>query len=168
MTLNRVSIYFLQTDTSVCLCACFVGLSVYSCGYVHVWVWVHNAWSCWKEWLLYSGLVGAMGARAVSLGSCMDGLRRSPSFIKRTPTCRIDLAKKQGGNSSSSVFPDHKSLGGVPPGEKWHHCQCRGPLGHENGQGRNPRSYGGSKSVQWNANSICVNILSKAQRISAR
>ncbi|CAB1437440.1 unnamed protein product [Pleuronectes platessa] len=57
-----------------------------------------------------------MGAGAVSLGSCMDGLRRSPSFIKRTPTCRIDLAKKQGGNSSSSVFPDHKSLGGVPPG----------------------------------------------------
>lgn len=51
----------------------------------------------------------------MSLGSCMDGLRRSPSFIKRTPTCRIDLAKKQGGNSSSSVFPDHKSRRVLPP-----------------------------------------------------
>lgn len=101
---------------TVCLCACFVGLSVYSCGYVHVWVWVRNAWPCWEEWLLYSCVAGAMGAAAVSLGSCMDGLRRSPSFITRTPTCRIDLAKKQGGNSSSSVFPDHKSLRGVPLG----------------------------------------------------
>lgn len=51
----------------------------------------------------------------MSLGSCMDGLRRSPSFIKHTPTCRIDLAKKQGGNSSSSVFPDHKSRRVLPP-----------------------------------------------------
>lgn len=89
--------------------------SVYSCGCVCVWAWVRNAWPCWEEWLLYSCLVGTMGARAVSLGSCMDDLRRSPSFIKRTPTCRIDLAKKRGGNSTSSVFPDHKSLGGAPP-----------------------------------------------------
>lgn len=101
---------------NVCLCACFVGLSVYSSGYVHVWVWVRNAWPCWEEWLLYSCVAGALGAAAVSLGSCMDGLRRSPSFITRTPTCRIDLAKKQGGNSSSSVFPGHKSLRGVPLG----------------------------------------------------
>lgn len=145
MTLNVFFIYFLQAHTCVCLGACFVGLSVYSCGYDHVWVWVRNAWPCWEEWLLYSCLVGAMGARAVSLGSCMDGLRRSPSFIKHTPTCRIDLAKKQGGNSSSSVFPDHKSLGGVPPGERWHHCQCSGPLGQQKGQGRNSHSYGGPK-----------------------
>lgn len=95
--------------------ACFFPSSVYSHGCVCVWAWVHNAWPCWEEWLLYSYLVGTMGARAVSLGSCMDDLRRSPSFIKHTPTCRIDLAKKRGGNSSSSVFPDHKSLGGVPP-----------------------------------------------------
>lgn len=109
-------IYFLHTDTSVCPCA---GL----CWFICVFMWVcscvgvcvRNAWPRSEEWLLYSCLVGAMGATAVSLGSCMDGLRRSPSFIKRAPTCRIDLAKKQGGNSSSSVFPDHKSLGGVPP-----------------------------------------------------
>lgn len=117
--LHPVALQFVscrQTPVFVCACALLVGLSVYSCGRVHVRVWVHNASPCWEEWLLYSCLVGAMGARAVSLGSCMDGLRRSPSFIKHTPTCRIDLAKKQGGNSSSSVFPGHKSLQGVPPG----------------------------------------------------
>lgn len=130
--------------TSVCLCTRFVGLSVYSCGYAHVWVLVGNAWPCWEEWLLYSCLVGAMGARAVSLGSCMDGLRRSPSFIKHTPTCRIDLAKKQGGNSSSSVFPHHKSHRVLPPRERWHYCQCNGPLGQQKGQGENSRSYGDS------------------------
>lgn len=95
--------------------ACFACICVHSCCHVHAKVWVHNAWPCWEEWLLYSCLVGAMGARALALGSCMDGFRRSPSFIKHTPTCRIDLAKKQGGNSSSSVFPDHKSLWGVVP-----------------------------------------------------
>lgn len=130
-----IFIDFLQTDTSVCLCTCFVCVFMWLCSRVH------NAWPCWEEWLLYSCLVGAMGARAVSLGSCMDGLRRSPSFIKRTPTCRIDLAKKQGGNSSSSVFPNHKSLGGVPPRERWHHCQRSSPLGQQKGQGRDTCSY---------------------------
>lgn len=100
-----------------CISCMLFSSSVYSCGCVCVWAWVRNAWPCWEEWLLYSCLVGTMGARAVSLGSCMDDLRRSPSFIKRTPTCRIDLTKNRGGNSSSSVFSDHKSLGGAPPGE---------------------------------------------------
>lgn len=160
-------IYFLHTDTSVCPCA---GL----CWFICVFMWVcscvgvcvRNAWPRSEEWLLYSCLVGAMGATAVSLGSCMDGLRRSPSFIKRAPTCRIDLAKKQGGNSSSSVFPDHKSLGGVPPrGERWHHCQCGGPLGQQKGQGSSPRSYGGSESVRRNVSSIRV--AHELRRISA-
>lgn len=137
--MNRVSIYFLQTDVSVCLCACFAGLSVHSRRCVHVWVC--NVWPCWEERLLYSCVVGALGSRAMSLGSCMDGLRRSPSFIKHTPTCKIDLAKKQGGNSSSSVFPDHKSLWGVPFGERWHHCQWNDPLGQQKGRGRNSHSH---------------------------
>lgn len=98
-----------------CISCMLFSSSVYSCGCVCVWAWVRNAWPCWEEWLLYSCLVGTMGARAVSLGSCMDDLRRSPSFIKRTPTCRIDLTKNRGGNSSSSVFSNHKSLGVAPP-----------------------------------------------------
>lgn len=106
----------------VCMCPHCIPICVFMWGLceclrlnVYVWVWVHNAWCCWEEWLLYSCLAGAMGARPGSLGSYMDGLRRSPSFIKCTPTCRIDLAKEQGGNSSSSVFPNHKSFGGTPP-----------------------------------------------------
>lgn len=123
--------------------------SGYSCGCVCVWAWVRNAWPCWEEWLLYSCLVGTMGARAVSLGSCMDDLRRSPSFIKHTPTCRIDLTKKRGGNSSSSVFPDHKSLGGVPPqGKRWHHCQWCSPIGQGKGQGQSPHIYRGSRMAR--------------------
>lgn len=90
----------------------------------------------------------AMGAGDVSLGSCMDGLRRSPSFIKRTPTCRIDLAKKQGGNSGSSILSDHKSLGCDPLGERWHHCQCSSPAGQKKGLGTNSCSYGGPQSVR--------------------
>lgn len=127
--------------------------SVYSCGCVCVWAWVRNAWPCWEEWLLYSCLVGTMGARAVSLGSCMDDLRRSPSFIKRTPTCRIDLAKKRGGNSSSSVFPNHKSLGGVPP---QHPHQGRGdtivsaavPSDQGKGQGLSSHTFGGFRMAR--------------------
>lgn len=110
--LNGVSICSLWTASN-CLSVCML------CWFICVFMWVcscagvRNVWPCWEEWLLYSCVAGAMGAAAVSLGSCMDGLRRSPSFITRTPTCRIDLAKKQGGNSSSSVFPNHKSLRGV-------------------------------------------------------
>lgn len=152
-----------QADASVCLHFICVFMWLCSC----CWVWVHNAWSCWEEWLLYSCLVGAVGARAMSLGSCMDGLRRSPSFIKHTPTCKIDLAKKQGGNSSSSVFPNHKSLWGVhpptttppPPGERWHHCQCAGPLGQQKGQFRNSRSYTVAPKCPLQCDSVCVNVL---------
>lgn len=142
--------FLLFPSSHMFACVCFVALSVYSCGCVHVWVWVRNAWPCWEDWLLYSCLVGAMRARAVSLGSCMDGLRRSPSFIKHTPTCRIDLAKKQGGNSSSSVFPDHKSLGGVPPEGEVTPLSVRRSPGQQKGQGRNPRSYDASREM-WEA-----------------
>lgn len=141
------------------VCVCFVGLSVYSCRYVHVWVWVHNAWPCWEDWLLYSCLVGAMGARAVSLGSCMDGLRRSPSFIKHTATCRIDLAKKQGGNSSSSVFPDHKSLGGVPPGGEVTPLSVQRSPRTTEGAGQEPSLIRWLQSIQRNVGSIHVNML---------
>ena len=61
---------------------------------------------------------GPTGAWAGALGSYMDDLRTSPSFIKPTPTCRIDLVKKQGGNSTSSVFPLHKSHGEATPEER--------------------------------------------------
>lgn len=143
--------------------ACFPLHLCIRVGVFGVWAWVRNAWPCWEEWLLYSCLVGTMGARAVSLGSCMDDLRRSPSFIKRTPTCRIDLAKKQGGNSSSSVFPNHKSLGGVPPfhpppaqGKRWHHCQCCSPIGQGKGAGPEPSHIWWFQDGQKNAKRICV------------
>lgn len=157
MTLIWVSMYFLQTETHVCLCACFVDLSVYSCGCVHVWEWVRNAWPCWEEWLLYSWFVGAMGAGAVSLGSCMDGLRRSPSFIKHTPTCRIDLAKKQGGNSSSSVFPNHKSLRGVPPRGKVTPLSVQRSPPTTEGAGQELLLIWWPQSVQWEGNSVHAN-----------
>lgn len=124
-----------------------------------VWVCVRNAWPCWEEWLLYSCHVGATGARAVSLGSCMDGLRRSPSFIKRTPTCRIDLSKKQGGNSSSSVFPGHKSLGGVPPGGEVTPLSARRSPRTTEGAGQELSLIRRPQSVRWNASSIRVNRL---------
>lgn len=144
--------------------ACFPLHLCIRVGVFGVWAWVRNAWPCWEEWLLYSCLVGTMGARAVSLGSCMDDLRRSPSFIKRTPTCRIDLAKKQGGNSSSSVFPNHKSLGGVPPssppaprpGEEVTPLSVHAvPSDKGKGQGQNPLTYGGSRK---NAKTICASV----------
>lgn len=140
--------------------ACFPLHLCIRVGVFGVWAWVRNAWPCWEEWLLYSCLVGTMGARAVSLGSCMDDLRRSPSFIKRTPTCRIDLAKKQGGNSSSSVFPNHKSLGGVPypPPTTSTRPPPRGrgdtivsaavPSDKGKGQGQSPFTYGGSRMAR--------------------
>lgn len=149
-----------------CISCILFSSSVYSCGCVCVWAWVRNAWPCWEEWLLYSCLVGTMGARAVSLGSCMDDLRRSPSFIKRTPTCRIDLTKNRGGNSSSSVFSDHKSLGGAPPpGKGWHHCQCCGPIGQEKGQVQSPHTYGGggSRMARKKAKKICASSVKTKQ-----
>lgn len=105
----------------------------------------------------------------MSLGSCMDDLRRSPSFIKRTPTCRIDLAKKQGGNSSSSVFPNHKSLGGVPPTSTRPPPRGRGdtivsaavPSDKGKGQGQSPFTYGGSRMARKCEEDLCICRLQK-------
>lgn len=147
--------------------ACFPLHLCIRVGVFGVWAWVRNAWPCLEEWLLYSCLVGTMGARAVSLGSCMDDLRRSPSFIKHTPTCRIDLAKKRGGNSSSSVFPDHKSLGGVPPHPPHPSPRGRGdtivsaavPSDKGKGQGQSPHTYGGSRMARKKVKRICASLV---------
>lgn len=103
----------------------------------------------------------ATGARAVSLGSCMDDLRRSPSFIKPTPTCRIDLLKKQGGNSISSVLQHHKSHGGIPHGIGDAMVNAMSLSNTRGGHSSNlvgpsvPKLYYTGITVYFNINSIC-------------